>query len=119
MWIYETPSLRIIKVNHAAIEHYGYSNKEFLSMTIRDVRPKFDLAAFNEYIFKRGITKGKPQGYNSGGIWRHQNKHGDIIYAEITGHEIKYSNTSCRIIIATDVTERMRYEESRKAENVD
>lgn len=113
MWIYETPSLRIIKVNHAATEHYGYSTKEFLSMTIRDVRPKFDLAAFNEYIFKKGITKGKKVGYNSGGIWVHQNKNGEIIYAEITGHEIKYNNTSCRIIIATDVTDRVIYEQER------
>lgn len=110
MWIYEMPSLRIIKVNKAATEHYGYSNDEFLTMTIRDVRPKFDLAAFNEYIFRKGITRGTMHGDNTGGIWRHQSKAGDIIYAEITGHEIKYNNTSCRIIIATDVTERVQYE---------
>lgn len=119
MWIYETPSLRIIKVNNAAIEHYGYSEDEFLSMTIRDVRPKLDLAAFNEYIFRKGITKGKAVGDNNGGIWRHQNKNGEIIYAEIIGHEIRYNNTSCRIIIAADVTERILYEQRRKLENAE
>jgi PAS domain S-box-containing protein len=114
MWIYETPSLRIIKVNNAAIEHYGYTEKEFLNMTIRDVRPKIDLAAFNEYIFRKGITKGKALGYNPGGIWRHHNKHGEIIYAEITGYEVKYNTTACRIVIVNDVTERMRFEEEKR-----
>jgi PAS domain S-box-containing protein len=117
MWIYETPSLRILKVNNAAIEHYGYSNAEFLDMTIRDVRPKIDLAAFNEYIFRKGITKGKKLGQNSGGIWRHQNKQGEIIYAEITGYEMKYNNTSCRVIIASDVTDRVLFEQERDRVN--
>ncbi|EHQ27344.1 PAS domain-containing protein [Mucilaginibacter paludis] len=111
MWIYEMPSLRIIKVNKAATEHYGYSNEEFLTMTIRDVRPKFDLAAFNEYLFRKGITRGTMHGYNTGGIWRHQNKAGEIIYAEITGYEFKYNNTSCRIIVATDVTAQVKYQQ--------
>jgi hypothetical protein len=30
MWIYEMPSLRILKVNEAAIAAYGYTEKEFL-----------------------------------------------------------------------------------------
>lgn len=113
MWIYETPSLRILKVNHAAIEHYGYSNKDFLNMTIRDIRPKLDLAAFNEYIFRKGITKGKKVGSNAGGVWRHQNKNGEIIYVEVTGHELKYNNTLCRIVVINDVTERVLFEQER------
>jgi len=113
MWIYETPSLRIIKVNQAAIEHYGYSSKDFLNMSIRDIRPKLDLAAFNEYIFRKGITKGKKLGSNPSGVWRHQNKNGDLIYVEVTGHELKYNNASCRIVVVNDVTERVLFEQER------
>lgn len=114
MWIYEIPSLRIIKVNHAATEHYGYTAKEFLNMTIRDIRPKLDLAAFNDFIFRKGITKNKIRGYNNSGVWKHQNKNGEIIYAEVTGHEVKYSNTSCRIVVVNDVTERVLYQQERE-----
>ncbi|MEO6522648.1 MAG: PAS domain S-box protein [Mucilaginibacter sp.] len=113
MWVYETPSLRIIKVNQAAIDHYGYSSKDFLNMTIRDIRPKLDLAAFNEYIFRKGIIKGKKIGSNPSGVWRHQNKQGEIIYAEVTGHELKYNNTTCRIVVVNDVTERLLFEQER------
>lgn len=113
MWIYEIPSLRILKVNEAAIEHYGYTEEQFLSFTIRDIRPKIDLAKFNEYIFRKGITRKAIPGSNRGGIWKHVNSDGDVIYAEITGYEIKYNNTACRIVVATDVTERVLYEQER------
>jgi PAS domain S-box-containing protein len=114
MWIYEVPTLRILKVNEAAMELYGYTSEEFLALTIRDIRPKIDLAKFNNYIFKSGIFKGGLHGYNPGGIWRHANKHGDIIYAEITGHEIQYNNSHCRVVVATNVTERVLFEEEMR-----
>jgi PAS domain S-box-containing protein len=107
MWIYEIPSLRILKVNEAAIENYGYTEKEFLALTIRDIRPKIDLAKFNEYIFKKGITKGTLHGYNNSGIWKHLNKNSEVMYAEITGYDIKYNNTSARVVVATNITERV------------
>src|SRR5690606_5349652 len=42
-WIYEEGSLQIVEVNEAAISHYGYSREEFLSMTIKDIRPREDI----------------------------------------------------------------------------
>ncbi len=113
MWIYETPSLRILKVNDAAMDLYGYTEEEFLELTIRDLRPKIDLAKFNEYIFRKGITRGTMKGFNNGGIWKHVDKYGEPVYAEISGYEMKYNNTSCRIIIATNVTERIKFEQER------
>jgi PAS domain S-box-containing protein len=111
MWIYEVPSLRILKVNAAAVEHYGYTEEQFLSFTIRDIRPKIDLAKFNEYIFRKGITRKAIPGSNRGGIWKHVNSEGEELYAEITGYEMKYNNTICRIVVATDVTDRVLYEQ--------
>jgi PAS domain S-box-containing protein len=114
MWIYELPTLRIMKVNNAALMHYGYSENEFLSMTIRDIRPRFDLAKFNDYLYRKAIPESSLHGFNSAGVWKHQNKKGEIVYAEITGHEIKYNNHSCRIIIAADVTEKVLQQEDLK-----
>jgi PAS domain S-box-containing protein len=114
MWIYELPTLRIMKVNDAALRHYGYTEKEFLSMTIRDIRPRFDLAKFNDYLYRKAIPESSLHGFNNAGVWRHQNQKGEIIYAEVTGHEIKYDNHSCRIIIATDVTEKVLQQEDLK-----
>lgn len=114
MWIYELPSLRILKVNEAAILHYGYSEREFLNMTIRDVRPRFDIAKFNEYLYQKAIPEFRLDGFNTAGVWRHQNKTGEIVYAEITGHEIRYDNKRCRVIIASDVTRQVLQQEEMK-----
>jgi PAS domain S-box-containing protein len=114
MWIYELPTLRIIKVNDAALKHYGYGEEEFLSMTIRDIRPRFDLAKFNNYLYQKAIPESSLHGFNNAGVWKHVNKKGEIVYAEITGHELKYDNHSCRIIIATDVTEKVLQQEALK-----
>ena len=37
-------TLRILEVNDAAVDHYGYMREEFQSMTVRDLRPTEDEA---------------------------------------------------------------------------
>src|SRR6266550_2432976 len=32
MWLYDTATLAVLDVNHAAVRHYGYSRDEFLQM---------------------------------------------------------------------------------------
>ena len=36
-WIYDTETYRFLLVNKAAQKHYGYTEKEFLSMSIKDI----------------------------------------------------------------------------------
>ncbi|MCX6221188.1 MAG: PAS domain S-box protein [Bacteroidia bacterium] len=45
MWIYDLETLAFLEVNQVAINHYGYSKEEFLSMTIKDIRPAEDIPA--------------------------------------------------------------------------
>jgi len=112
MWIYEIPSLRILKVNEAAITSYGYSKQEFLKMAISDIRPRFNLAKFTDYL--NGENCPNSQEFAKAGVWKHENKKGEPIYAEISGCKIKYANYDSRIIVATDVTEKIRSQEAVK-----
>ncbi len=43
MWVYDLETLRFLAVNDAAVHQYGYSEKEFLAMSIRDIRPEEDV----------------------------------------------------------------------------
>src|SRR5262245_22533938 len=43
MWVYDLETLRFLAVNDAAIERYGYSREEFLSMTLAQIRPPEDV----------------------------------------------------------------------------
>lgn len=110
MWIYEVSSLRILKVNKAAVDRYGYSEQEFLSMTIRNVHPAADHEKFNAFIDKF-FSGSKYIGIAHSGVWKHQTKSGEVIYAEINSHAIKFENHNSRVVVVTDATEKVRAQE--------
>ncbi|MGH9338174.1 MAG: PAS domain-containing protein [Acidobacteriota bacterium] len=39
--------------NNAAVSQYGYSREEFLSMTIKDIRPEEDVPALEEILARQ------------------------------------------------------------------
>jgi len=104
MWIYDLETLAFLDVNNAAIKHYGYSQEEFLSMTIKDIRPPEDIPALLENIAK--VTKG----LDMAGTWRHIKKDGALIYVEITSHTLTFAGRPCEIVLANDITDRRRAE---------
>ncbi|MCL5236503.1 MAG: EAL domain-containing protein [Nitrospirae bacterium] len=104
MWVYDIETLRFLAVNNAAIRHYGYSREEFLSMTIKDIRPREDIP---------GLLKRLPRIYSGislSGIWRHLKKGGTIIDVAITSHDITFDRKRARLVLAQDVTAQKRAE---------
>jgi PAS domain S-box-containing protein len=112
MWVYEISSLRTLKVNKAAIVNYGYTEKEFLGLTIRDLREPAELNVLDDFLNEKSI--GGSNGLVNAGIWKHRRKNGELIYAEINSHDITFNNLACRIVVATDVSEKVRYREEAK-----
>src|SRR5438876_9591859 len=53
MFVYDFETLRILAVNDAAITRYGYSEREFLERTIRDIRSPHDPARLDEELGRR------------------------------------------------------------------
>jgi PAS domain S-box-containing protein len=114
MWIYEVSSLRFLKVNAVAIKTYGYSEAEFLTMTIQDIRPEADQDTLNYFLQDRVVAEAKFVGYSNSGIWRHLTKSGELIHAEMYGDTIQYKHYDCRLTVATNITERLYYQEEAK-----
>jgi PAS domain S-box-containing protein len=102
MWVYDLDDLRILAVNHAAIETYGYSRDEFLSMTIRELRPQESQHALTDYL----ATPRSP--LQGAGVWLHRRKDGSLLHVEITSHELPWEGRRARLVMANDVTERER-----------
>ena len=46
-----TTTLKFLDVNQAAIDQYGYSRKEFLHMTITDIRPESEQKQFLGHLY--------------------------------------------------------------------
>ncbi|HVW95692.1 MAG TPA: PAS domain S-box protein [Mucilaginibacter sp.] len=117
MWVFEISSLRILKVNKTAVSRYGYTEEEFLSMTPRDLRGEAEQDEYDGYLRKNSVINATGRGVIHSGIWKHKTKNGGFIYADITSHDIQYRNVDCRIVVAADVSDKLRYqEEARKRE---
>ena len=104
-WVFDTETLSFLTVNEAAVRLYGYTREEFSSMTICDIRPPSEVPALMDKLSKIGV------GVNHAGIWRHRKKDGTEIDLEITTHDLNLSGRSARLVLANDVTERIRAEE--------
>ena len=101
VWVYDLETLAILAVNPAAILNYGYSREEFLSMTIKDIRPPEDIPA----LLKKLSTASSGE-VDDAGSWRHRKKDGGIIDVEITSHRLILDGRNAEIVIANDITSR-------------
>jgi PAS domain S-box-containing protein len=106
--IWDINDLSIIEANETAIQLYEYSREEFLQLTILDIRPRAEHAAFLELVeqlraatFIKKIMR-----------WQHLTKSGNNIIMEISSHKISYSGKNAVIALCNNVTEKVRLENS-------
>jgi diguanylate cyclase (GGDEF)-like protein/PAS domain S-box-containing protein len=104
MWVYATASLQFLAINSAAIRHYGFSEQEFLGMTLKDIRSAEDAITL-EHAVSAAV-----QGLHVPSVFRHRKKDGSEIMVEITSDHIEFNGVDARIVLASDVTERLRAE---------
>lgn len=110
MWIYDRDSMRFLAVNKYAVKHYGYSEKEFLGMTIKAIRPQEDIPKLEKAI---ETSLGQTERYHET-YFRHLKKNGDIMYVQIKSTIIHYEKKSAVLVFVFDLTEN--YEREQKIE---
>jgi two-component system cell cycle sensor histidine kinase/response regulator CckA len=106
MWVFDVRSQRFLEVNSAAVDHYGYSREEFLSMRISDIGPPEDVPRLLE-----DITRAR-SGLRHAGIWKHRLKDGRVIDVEVTSDHLTFAGEEAVLVVARDVTEQKRAEEA-------
>src|SRR5690606_16048025 len=77
MCVTERSTLRFLAVNEAMVQHYGYTREEFLSMTLKDIRPPEDLPKLMEAVERTSDE------LNFLGVVRHRKKNGELIDVEV------------------------------------
>ena len=102
MWVVDMDTLCFLDVNMSTIIHYGYSRDEFLSMTLKDIRPP-------EGVLEKDIEEGKSNPGSLTNIVIHQKKNGEVRSVEIRIAPIRYNRGNANVVIANDITERLRY----------
>lgn len=99
-WIFDIDTLQFLLVNDAACENYGYTREEFLSMTIRDIRPLEDIPILEETL-NNTFIKGQDERSR---VLRHLKKNGEIIYVKIKAKFITFEGKKVRLVKSVDVT---------------
>jgi diguanylate cyclase (GGDEF)-like protein/PAS domain S-box-containing protein len=106
MWVYDIATLRFLQANEASIRKYGFSEREFLAMTIADIRPEEDIPELVTNVERRvrGLQKAE--------VWKHRLKNGAIIDVEIVCHDLDFHGIPAMLVAAFDVTVRKQSEEA-------
>ena len=103
MWVYDLETLAFMDVNIAAVMHYGYSEAEFLGMTLLDLRPPEELPRLYA-----NLKNAANDTLEKSGTWRHRTKDGALIDVEISSHPLSYHGRACKFVLAHDVTDRVQ-----------
>jgi PAS domain S-box-containing protein len=93
MWIYDQDTLAFLEVNEAAINLYAYSRKEFLRMTILDIRPPEDIPE----LLSATIRPDKRHESESE-HWRHAKKDGTVMNVEVTSWEVVFNGRPAELV---------------------
>lgn len=103
-WIFEEKTQKIVEVNTAAINQYGYSRKEFLQMSILDLRPHKERIKGVRIL--KSLESKSDKRYQ--GTARHQKKNGDLIDVEISSDGLICNNCMHIVVVVNDVTQRIQ-----------
>ena len=114
MWVFDAETFQFLEVNDAAIHHYGYSYDEFLGRTILSIRPREDA----ERVRNEVVAGLSSKEVTKKGVWKHIKKNGESIFVEIASHNIEYMNRKAVLVLANDVTERIRLEKELNEQRV-
>jgi len=109
MWVYDPKTYLFLNVNAAACRHYGFSREEFLSMSIMQIRSKKDVKKIEQIIASH---KDREDYYE--GVFEHIKKNTDHIYVNIQSNAIQFSEKSARLVVANDITEKIKAETTLK-----
>jgi PAS domain S-box-containing protein len=104
MWIADIETLEILAVNLAAEGLYGYSRQDFLSMTIKDLRP------WQSFEQIRADYRALAANPGVGLERQHQDIKGNRIDVLLTAHPLEYAGRRCNLMQIVDLTERKQAE---------
>lgn len=97
IFVLDHQTLEVLDVNDAAVEMYGYTREEFLSMTVNDLGNKKKRASL------AGDSSGTDKSADK--IWVHNTKSGESRYVQFTHHNFMYKGSPAKLAVAHDVSD--------------
>ncbi|MGI8634244.1 MAG: PAS domain-containing sensor histidine kinase, partial [Segetibacter sp.] len=111
-WIYEIETLKLLEVNEAALEHYGYTRDELLHLGLENILAENEIERHEKFRKQKDFYNQKHKG-----LWMHKKKNGEIFYAEISSNSIEYQGKRAILVLSIDRTEQIITEEQLRKSN--
>jgi diguanylate cyclase (GGDEF)-like protein/PAS domain S-box-containing protein len=106
MWVLDTETMDFLRVNDAAVRHYGYSRETFLGMKVRELWPQEEWASHSQAF----LQMGEGESYQSERHWRHLKADGGEIFVITFGRRVNVEGRNAYLIAVVDITERRKAE---------
>ncbi|HUF13952.1 MAG TPA: PAS domain S-box protein [Longimicrobiales bacterium] len=108
LYLFEIESRRIVAINDAAVQQYGYTCEELVGMKADELRPAEDVPGFLAELRKAGAN------YRKRGRWTHRRKDGTRFQVDVRSHEVLVAGTRCLAVMALDITDQLRAEREQE-----
>jgi PAS domain S-box-containing protein len=109
MWIFDIDTLKFLAVNEAAVQHYGYSREQFLSMTMLDIRPREGRERFFKDLHEL------PHSTTHMLTRVHRTADGRHIHVKPSSNKMVFKGRNACFVLIQDVTEEVRAREEMAA----
>ncbi|MEO5660282.1 MAG: PAS domain S-box protein [Polaromonas sp.] len=102
MWVFDDETHHFMAVNDAAVQDYGYSVAEFLSMTIYDIRSESEAAILKAQLANWPLVVKER--------WEHRRKDGSLFTARPYSKPVQYAGRSARLVMTLDISPQIQAE---------
>ncbi|HEY2343662.1 MAG TPA: PAS domain S-box protein, partial [Chthoniobacteraceae bacterium] len=111
MWVFDQDTLLFTAVNDAGVEKYGFSRREFLSMSLDQIVLPDDLEKVLEDYAPARISEARGGRFR---VHRHRYNDGTVAEVETSWSVAPFGGRSVIICVIHDLTARKRFEESNR-----
>jgi PAS domain S-box-containing protein len=110
-WILDVESDSILAVNEAAVQLYGYSRTDFMSLTGQQIKDELEPAESSD-------ATSAGNGLQGGTVQRHKTMDGRVLVVEVLWAPLRLGGKNAQLAIVRDLTEKMEREQTQREEEI-